>query len=240
MRTSDILERKYLLTQSQYLGLRCELRAAMQPDEFTLRGGGSYLVRSLYFDTANLAAWRERENGNFGRIKLRLRSYSDSTIDRPAISVEIKTKSGSRMRKFSRRVGYGDYQAFLRHRSWPDRNDPVLAEFERLYRCRLLQPVVVVQYQREAWQPKIGTGLRITLDHTVHSGQARQLFPGHLILKPHRPRQVILEIKSAAALEPAWVSAMVRRHGLKATANSKYVQGIDIIRPQMVSREPAV
>jgi SPX domain protein involved in polyphosphate accumulation len=237
-RLTTRFERKYLIDQAQYHQVRNELQLQMTTDGYTRQGGGSYLVRSLYYDTRDFSAFHERSDGNFGRIKLRVRSYCERADPDQPISVEIKTKKGNAMEKFACLVGLNDYLAFQRSLHWACPGNEVTSEFERLYRVRLMVPVLLIQYRREGYRTRDGSPLRVTLDQNVSSARASRLFPEQLLLKPHRPKNVVLEIKSTAACEPEWLQRIVRKHGLKMTANSKYVQGIEIIRPNMVTPRP--
>jgi SPX domain protein involved in polyphosphate accumulation len=241
---SERFERKYHLTPGQYHSVRNIVRAFMVPDSYTARAGGRYLVRSLYYDTRDFAAFHERNEGNYGRIKLRIRAYGDDPGEAPPVRVELKTKKGNSMTKYSSFAGFGEYERFMEHSSWGDpcQNarensppDPVLAEFERLYHVRGLVPTLLVQYLREGYRSRDGIPVRVTLDHNVHSCRARELFPRNPLLKPHRPRSIVLEIKTNSRNEPDWLRHIVRNQALKVVSNSKYVQGIEIVRPYMVT-----
>lgn len=207
----------------------------MHPDPHTAEAGGQYLVRSLYYDTCDFAAVQERSNGDFGRIKLRIRSYTANGDNQPQLLIELKTKKGGVMEKYGSFVPYTRYLHFLQNACWDSPADPVLVEFERLYRAHSLDPVLLVQYEREGYMSKDHQPVRVTLDHNVHSARAREVFPDQLLLKPHRPRTIVLEIKSSRGREPDWLRSLVKQHSLKVVSNSKYVQGIEIIRPNMVT-----
>ncbi|MFW6229203.1 MAG: VTC domain-containing protein, partial [Alkalispirochaeta sp.] len=85
-------ERKYLLDLDEYYPLRNRIRAFAESDHYTRLAGHSYLVRSIYYDTRDYRAWYEKEDGDFGRIKLRIRAYTDRRDACRTVSVEIKTK----------------------------------------------------------------------------------------------------------------------------------------------------
>lgn len=227
-------ERKYVLTRDEYLRVSNALAPFLKRDPYSVRAGGSYLVRSLYFDTRDYRAWYEKEDGDFGRIKLRLRSYTCDPEQCDRVSVEIKTKNGDFMRKYGTPVSPDEYRNYIRNRWWNDPSDPVLCEFERLMRVRSLVPVCIVQYRREGFAARDDASLRITLDHGVSSTRANELFPESEILKPHRPKNIILEIKTRSS-EPMWLQEVIRSQRLALWSNSKYWQGIEVIRPNMVT-----
>ncbi|MFW5776473.1 MAG: polyphosphate polymerase domain-containing protein [Spirochaetota bacterium] len=220
-------ERKYRLTPAAYINIRNHLSMLTSPDSFSAGERGGYPVRSLYFDTPDLAAYREREEGLFGRIKLRLRVYSVDAAAPQSVRVEIKTRSGALMEKHSSFTTYRNCLHLLERRSWIDRSEPVLAEFERLVRARNARPTLVVEYRREGLVARDGSSVRITFDHGVQSMRATALYPMVGVAVPHRPRSVVLEIKTRGRPLPDWLEPLVRDHSLKLVSNSKYAQGIE-------------
>lgn len=228
-------ELKYRLTPGQYHQIRHALVPFMKPDAYTA-GKGSYLVRSLYFDTYDYQAYHEKINGDYGRIKIRARAYTDSPDGNPPIRVELKTRWGSAMEKYSSFVPLSAFNEFLTTHHWPHNygENPALAEFARLFHLRMLRPQLLVQYQREGLTARDGASLRITFDHQVCSGSADSLFPEPLIFRKQKPHETILEIKCQND-HPRWLAKLVKQHGLKLQANSKYARGIEIARPDAVT-----
>lgn len=235
MDVTSRFERKYHLSPGDYVRVRNAVRLWMRRDQYTIEGGGRYLVRSLYFDTRDLSAFRERTDGVFGRIKPRIRVYSDTQRHTSRVRVELKTRKGSVMEKHFTFVPYSDYLAFMRSWTWRGTSDPVLEEFARLLRTREARPILLVQYHREGFRSRDGSPVRVTVDHNVCSSRAGELFPRHLLLRTHRPTNIILEIKTRGHSEPGWLREIVRSHSLKLVSNSKYVQGIEVVRPAMVT-----
>lgn len=227
-------ERKYLIDLDEYYRLRNRIVPFAERDYYTRLSGDAYLVRSVYYDTRDYRAWWEKEDGDFGRIKLRIRSYTDRWDECNTVSVEIKTKQANAMVKYSTHVDAANYAEFVRTGRWPSHEDPTINEFERLRRVRRLVPVCLVQYRREGYRARDGSGVRMTIDHRVESTRASWLFPDSPILKLHRPRRTIFEVKTQGD-EPTWLRDIVRRHALKMQANSKYWQGIEVVRPNMVT-----
>ncbi|MFO7849814.1 MAG: polyphosphate polymerase domain-containing protein [Spirochaetia bacterium] len=231
-------ERKYILDLETYYRVRNAITPFTKRDRFSQAAGGSYLVRSIYYDTRDYRAWYEKEDGNFGRIKLRIRAYTDSKEECEKVSVELKTKQGNPMKKYSTFVDFSEYEHFVRTGGWPNHQDEIVNEFERLRRVRQLTPVCLVQYRREGFTSRDRSSVRITMDHNVVSTRASSLFPDKPMLRPHRPKRVILEIKTRDG-EPAWVTELIKKQMLKLNANSKYWQGIEIVRPNMVTPRQA-
>lgn len=227
-------EHKYRIPALQYYQIRNAMTPHMEPDEFTV-DQGEYLVRSLYFDTDRYQAYHEKINGDFGRIKIRVRSYAATHREDAPLRVELKTRRGAAMEKFSSFVPLSSYQAFMETGHWPEHEDSsVLTEFARLYHLRTLRPKLLIQYQREGLVSRRREDLRITFDHHVESCSATEIFPAHTYFRPHHPETVILEIKCKND-QPVWLSRLVRQHGLKLVASSKYAMGVEISRPDVVT-----
>jgi hypothetical protein len=215
--------------------MRNALVPYMVSDEFsTATPSGTYLVRSLYYDTYDYQAYHEKMGGDYGRIKIRIRSYSKTMADDTPIRVELKTRRGTAMEKFSSFVPASYYTAFMDTHHWPGQDSPVLTEFERLYHLRILRPKLLVEYQREGLKTRGHEDLRITFDRHVHSAASDSLFPKSCFFRPHNPAEIIMEIKCRNQ-QPDWLLRLIRRHGLKWVANSKYVRGIEVSRPDAVT-----
>jgi len=224
-------ETKYRLSYPQLSQVRNDIAVSqMQLDYYSREH--SYLVRSLYFDSDDYHAYYENLSGSWGRIKLRIRSYSEEPSDN--LSVELKTKFGNKSIKYSTFIPFVWYQEFMDTGHFPKNNNPVLIEFERLVYLRMLKPKVLIQYQREGFRSETSPSLRITFDSQVKSVDASDLFPAKPIFRNHRRGEVILEIKCLPK-QPLWVNRCVKKHGLKWVANSKYVQSIELSRPDVVT-----
>ncbi len=228
-------EYKYRLTIEQYYRLKSDLTLYLTPDSFSLKdAGGRYLVRSLYFDNDQFQAYYEKIEGNFGRIKCRIRTYSSSLDNEPVIRVELKNRWGESIEKYSTFVTTAEYLTFMREKHWLRPEDPVLQEFERIYYLRALKPKVLIEYFREGFEPRGREDVRVTLDHRVRSCLTEYLFPKSALFKDHHRHSIVLEIKCRSK-QPSWLSRLVRSHGLKYIANSKYTQGLEAVRPDLNS-----
>lgn len=228
-------EFKYRLPREYYYRFRNALVVEMETDPYTLAAPpGGYLVRSLYYDTDDFASFYEKIEGNFSRIKCRLRSYGERIDGGAPLRAELKTRWGEAIEKYSTFISPDAYLAFAERRRWPEQEDPVLIEFERLVTLRAMQPKVLVQYTREGYLPRDRSDLRITLDHSVCSCLADSLFPERTFFRKHHRHLVILEIKCRHH-RPPWLTRLIKHYGLRYVANSKYTQGIIAVRPDLAS-----
>ncbi len=228
-------EYKYRMDIWKYHQVKNNLVPFMEMDDYTRRTGNHrYLVRSLYYDNDQFQAYYEKIEGNFGRIKCRIRTYSDRLDSSSILKVELKNRWGESIEKYSTLISEEAYHYFRDNRHWPGQENPVLQEFERIYYLRAMRPKVLVQYYREGYKTRNHDDVRVTIDHDVRSCMADNLFPAPAIFKAHHPHSLVLEIKCRRK-QPTWLSQLVRRHGLKYIANSKYTQGIEAVRPDLIS-----
>ena len=227
-------EYKYRLYPQQYRQVRAAIRPFMRLDPYTSNTPqGRYLVRSLYFDTADMRAYQEKVKGDCDRTKLRIRTYARSLQENSVIRVEMKARKGISMEKHSTFISPADYQKFIQSNHWPAPNDPLLIEFERYVHLKTLMPLILVEYHREGFSARAQQGLRITFDHQVQSTRATTLFPHSPFFRTHQRGVIIFEIKCNKS-QPDWLHQLVQTQGLRIAANSKFAQGIEISRHEIV------
>ena len=227
-------ERKYRCTHAQYYAVRNALYPYLQQDIYTRRATThKYLVRSLYFDTRHYQIFCEKSGGNSDRLKYRIRTYSNSIEDKPDIRVEMKVRDANLTKKFGSYISLQDCNHFLLHRHWLNNKDPVLLEFERHVHLLNLLPKTLVEYQREGYQAKDGSGIRITFDHRIRSAHSNRLFPEKLFWHIHHEQMVVFEVKHTQPL-PMWFHLLVNYHGLRLVSNSKFAFGIQATQPDLV------
>jgi SPX domain protein involved in polyphosphate accumulation len=233
--TSRRFESKYKISRYQYYQVKNALTSFMRLDPFSnIAPKNKYLVRSLYFDTADYQAYYEKINGDCNRVKFRVRVYSETSENASPIRIELKVRRGVMMEKYSCFVNVSQYQDFVNNRHWPSKTNPVLDEFERNLHLKCLRPKVLVEYLREGFQTRNRENIRITFDHKVRSAFSKSLFPDKAFFRSHHPHVIILEIKHYKK-QPVWLRNIVQQHGLKMVANSKYAQGIEFACPELVT-----
>ncbi len=160
-------EFKYQIDMLQYQVLQKKLRTVLKPDPY-MKPNSAYNVRSLYFDDFKDSAFKEKQAGISNRKKYRLRIYNHTDA---VIKFECKRKIGSYVLKHSTRVTRfeanklvaGEYDFLAKT------EDRLLRQFYYETRCNLMHPVVVVEYEREAFIHPIGN-VRITFDSFLRTG----------------------------------------------------------------------
>ncbi len=195
-------ELKYFITEGEYVVLRDRLLAAMPLDDNARDDTRGYHIRSLYFDDIyNTAMW-EKQDGVMVRKKFRIRIYN---LKDQSIKLEKKMKFDQMTAKASASLSRGMCDSIL-HNDWQSirlGKNELIDELYADMRTRLLKPVVIVDYHREAYTYQAGN-VRITFDRFLHSGQfSTDIFSGHVSTVPILPPGVmILEVKYDNFLPP--------------------------------------
>ena len=132
--------------------------------------GGCYQVTSLYFDTPDDKALRQKVSGASRREKFRIRYYGE---DLSFIRLEKKIKEGGLCAKRSTRLTAEQVELLLggRIRFLTDSGDPLMIELYSKMKGELLRPVTVVNYEREAFVYSPGN-VRVTLDRKLRTGMS--------------------------------------------------------------------
>ena len=195
------------------------LRKLFKQDEFADEFG-NYRVSSLYFDTPNDKALRQKLDGVSEREKFRIRYYND---DLSFIRLEKKIKKAHLNAKFNTMLSKDDVEKiikgdidFLLHSK-----DALKIELYSKMRGQLLKPISIVTYEREAFQ-YIPGNVRITVDRNVRT----TLSPKHFLDVDAVHMDVerdftIFEVKYDNFL-PEIVKLAVQIPDRQARENSKY------------------
>ena len=193
-------EHKYLLTDAQAAELRGKLNAALAADSHNAGTSGSYLVRSLYFDTPDSRDYLDKVDGLFSRQKLRLRVYGG---EGGRAKLECKQKQGDYQKKTSVWVTADQCDAFARgdFSSLLDTDDED-AHFLYALASRGYRPAGLVEYRRSAWLLGV-RNTRVTLDFDVRGTDVLPTLYGPAVLRPLLdPGLVVLEVKFDRTLAP--------------------------------------
>ena len=194
-------ELKYFITPAELNVLRSSLKPVMQLDP-NGNENNEYHIRSLYFDTINDDALEEKIAGVGNRKKYRIRIYNFS--DR-VIKLECKSKYGDLIskqsvsipRELADQLIAGDPEGLQRMRH------PLLHDVYREMKTRLLRPVVIVDYIREAYIHP-AEEVRITFDKQLRTGlNSIDLFNPYVpTIPPFDNGEIILEVKYNRVMPP--------------------------------------
>lgn len=186
-------EFKYQIDNLDYRILQKKLCTFLKPD-LNMKPKSSYNVRTLYFDDFEDSTFHQKQAGVYNRKKYRLRIYnhSDTVIKferKSKIGVYILKETARLTRREADRLLVGDYGFLAKsdHR--------LLREFYCESRCRLLHPVVIVEYEREAFVHPIGN-VRITFDSCLRTGhEVKSFFESTSFMGVIEQACMVLEVK---------------------------------------------
>ncbi|MCR4890824.1 MAG: polyphosphate polymerase domain-containing protein [Lachnospiraceae bacterium] len=213
-------EYKYLISEKERDILKTRLSEILEPDIHAK--GGSYFIRSLYFDDFRRSAYGEKMDGTVLRKKYRIRVYN---LSKDVISLECKRKRGNYIYKLQQRISLGELDSILNgdYAFLLKREEPLLREFYAGCISDRLRPEVIVDYERTPFVWEAGT-VRITFDEHVRSGfMGWDLFDGDMpAYEVLEPGQLILEVKYTEFL-PEILRRILPMEGAELMAASKYV-----------------
>lgn len=183
-------ERKFRLTSSDAKKLRALLLSRrmtlLHPDR---------KITSQYFDTADLRACRESEEGILPRYKIRVRWYND---DRTSLALERKVSSIEGRFKTTKAIAPAEFEAIKRNGS-----------LDRDY--GMIFPSVIISYRRSYFDYQ---GLRITFDTDIryqYSGSTRRF----------RDLEEVVEVKAPFDVPDTFLETIVP---VPASRFSKYAR----------------
>ena len=211
-------EWKIEVSGTDLLVLRQRLRCVLKPDPHAV--DGCYLIRSLYFDTPEDKALREKLDGVSRREKFRIRYYN---ADTSCIHLEKKSKIAGLGRKDTAALTPEQAQKIVDGElSWMAGSEaPLIVELYSKMRTQRLRPKTIVDYTREPFVYSPGN-VRVTLDYNIRTGLSCTDFLNTAcptIPVPDSP--AILEVKWDAFLPDA-VRDLVQLPGRRSSAFSKY------------------
>jgi hypothetical protein len=213
-------ELKFYIGQADAAWLAAKLGSALARDK-NARADGSYSVRSLYLDDAYNSAYYDKLAGVYARDKYRLRIYN---YDDSIILLERKRKLGDLIHKDSARISRRLADRIIDgDASGLDRVDNLLIQqLGGLMRTRLMRPVVLVDYEREAFCHPAQTA-RITIDRRLRAGPRTGLFdPGVATVPAFDAEEAVLEVKFDHVL-PDFIALLLADAPAHRAAISKYI-----------------
>lgn len=226
------LEIKYLVDRTTRTALTKDLAAFMRPDKYSNRTEG-YQVRSLYYDTPDFMAYSDKLAGAAIRHKLRVRIYGEEPGESPFFRLEVKSRYLNFINKVTVDIptaNYAEFQPALFGRALPPEillNDEGLSkEFFRLQRQYNMEPKVMVQYRRQAFERMEVNRIRANFDDELQASRNLDLFGpltgGRSLLKYGN---AIFEIKVDGAL-PFWMHTLISKYDLQNQSFSKFCYSI--------------
>lgn len=212
-------EEKYPLSVIDMSNYKAQFSAILMPDKFS--ANGSYMVRSLYFDTPDDNDFFDKLKEQNLRRKIRLRIYSP--YDTKA-KLELKQKENIFQKKRSLTISREDavelinsnYSVLLKY------DDDFAREIYSIMCMYAYKPKSIVEYQRYALMAK-ENNIRLTFDSEIRATESSfDLFSENLPLNPVFPKdKVVFEVKYDKFLL-GYISDIVSTINVKNITSSKY------------------
>ena len=202
-----------------------------------------YTVRSIYFDTPELDSYYEKMDGIKIRKKLRVRTYDDAN---DYAFLEIKRKYVNCIMKERSRLPFSTIERLINAPEHSVYEFPVQDYNARLVSGKFLYnllkkgliPTLLVVYEREAYQEKIISQNRLTVDSQIRALSRPDLSDIQVNdnFVQVTTDQAILELKFDATM-PKWMKSLCAQFRLKKQSYSKYCMGLEACREVCQNRE---
>jgi len=215
-------EKKFLINHIQEKKLKNKIKNIFKIDKNVKNETGYYCI-SIYFDTFNLDLMNEKIEGLTNRKKIRVRTYLNSLNEKPKKwNIEIKIKENSTVYKKKREISNDDLLNHLNNKNFYG----LLKNFSNTLN-QVYVPTFVTFYFREAYESKIFSNCRITIDQKIICNKYTKNFMEKI--KQDRnysvdPRYKLLELKYSTFL-PTSISYIFRSLNLNQITFSKYSDG---------------
>lgn len=213
-------EYKYLCSMQKLTIIRNQVESLMHLDSHAGEKG-IYTIRSLYFDDYENHCFYENADGTVPREKFRIRIYNG---DISYIKLELKKKDYGKVKKLSCLLPEELCHEIMNGRPLPIQavDSPVYRKFCLQQSTKLLQPKVIVEYDRVPFIYPDGN-VRVTFDmHIRSSGQLENFLKPEITSRLVMPKnQHILEVKFDEYI-PDFIYRTVKTEKLRQTTFSKY------------------
>ncbi len=237
--TMDVIERyehKFLIPERLVPEIRSFARSTSRIDSYA-GADGTYAIRSLYFDTPSLDLYWANDRKKKCRFKCRVRMYPGAPspyfleLKRRIQDVIVKTRAAVPADRWRKAVE-GDTTTL---EALSEKSRSAVLPFIAKVHSHHLEPVLLVEYDREAYVSEIDSYARLTFDrkvraqerttHDLAADDRRWRSIDHVVQTQTSEPSVVLELKFERR-PPAWMHAMVRRLELVRYSFSKYCYGI--------------
>lgn len=236
---SKRFERKYIIDYDTYTKIKKDLEPYFKPDKHGDKEG-YYIVSSLYCDSSDLRAYREKVNGEKIRSKVRIRVYTDingkSLIPNNKVFLEIKKRDNLNVLKKKIIMNKKEALNFIERptlikdllKKCKNKKELLtLAEVMYLKTLYDIRPFMIITYGRQALINKFGPEVRITFDKNIKY-RAHNLEIEDIYCKDYSldPRLIVMEIKYNEIL-PTWISQIIGKYSLNLNTFGKYCKSVE-------------
>ena len=215
-------ETKFVCTDKSLYIMEEKIRHICFPDIYA-GTQGTYVVRSLYFDTYEDDCLQERLNGEGDGKKYRIRIYDGST---EMIKLECKYSTHGMKAKKTCRINEKQCEQLIHGAAVrkTEASQEVLRQFLVERSIKLLTPKVIVEYTRAPYVYEAGN-VRVTFDRNIRSSTEISRFLDQVIMwRGIMPEgKQLLEVKYDKVLPGAVMDMLTGGQIMNRTSFSKYV-----------------
>ncbi|MDO4481932.1 MAG: polyphosphate polymerase domain-containing protein [Bacillota bacterium] len=212
-------EEKYPLNFQEAVQFSHRFSQLLSADEHSKNG--SYMVRSLYFDTTEDKDFFDKITEQNVRKKIRIRIYSP---DSETAKLEMKQKQGKYQRKRSLKISRKDAELIIggQYSVLLDYKEDFAAELFSVMVNECYRPKSIVEYQRKAFMAK-ENNIRLTFDTDIKATESSvDLFSNNLPLYPVlSPDKAIFEVKYDKFML-GYISDIISNINRRSVSYSKY------------------
>jgi SPX domain protein involved in polyphosphate accumulation len=235
----DIVERyehKFLVPERIVPEIRSFAQSTSRLDSYA-RDDGTYLIRSLYFDTPSFDLFMANEREQARRFKARVRMYPGAAspyfleVKQRVLDVIVKTRAPVPRDHWRQAIDCDSATLEM----LPERSRAAVFAFASKVHAHHLAPVLLVEYEREAYVSEVDSYARLTFDRKICVQEQTELdldaddkrwrSIDHVAQTRTSEPIVVLELKFERR-PPAWMHALVRRLELLRWSFSKYCYGL--------------
>ncbi|MBX3203709.1 MAG: polyphosphate polymerase domain-containing protein [Labilithrix sp.] len=201
------------------------------------RQDGTYTIRSLYFDTPTLDLYTANDREQGRRFKARVRMYPGATspcfleVKQRSLDVIVKSRAAVSRDRWRQAIACDSATVD----ALPARSRSGVLAFASKVHTHHLAPVLLVEYEREAYVSEVDSYARLTFDRRIRvqprteleldADEGRWRSIDHVVQTRTAEPATVLELKFERR-PPAWMHAMVRRLELVRYGFSKYCYGL--------------
>ncbi|MGE5364553.1 MAG: polyphosphate polymerase domain-containing protein [Bacteroidota bacterium] len=227
------LEYKYYIPYIHLDQLRRDIIPYLKYDAFALKTPRKeYTVKSVYLDSPGFITYHEKDMGIRARHKYRIRGYNEESDD-SIVFLEIKRKDVDFISKDRAKLLYRNLDQFIETKDYSllagsNGTADYARNFLYYYHLYQLKPVVVVTYEREAFECGFGTDLRITFDKNIRTRPAQScsdIFSDEQ-MKISLKDYFVLEVKFSTIV-PSWVPRVLNKYNVFRDSASKYLMCVN-------------
>ncbi len=209
-------EKKYLLTEEEYRGVRQRLEAYMKEDQY-----GLHTIRNLYYDTEDDELIRISLEKPKYKEKFRVRCYGEPDAE-SRYFLEIKKKYKGIVNKRRIVMKPEEAKAYLEQGKKPLQQSQIFREVDYVWNHYQLIPKLYLAYDRIALFGKEDSEFRITFDQKIRSRDFELTLENDTrTTKLLEDGYYLMEVKISNAM-PMWFVQILTELGIYSTSFSKY------------------